>query len=37
MVPVPKVGSWEELNAVLLEASKNDEQRVISGRTQPEG
>ena len=37
MVPVPQVGSWEELNALLLEASKNDEQRVISGRTQTVG
>src|SRR6184192_1046883 len=37
LVPVPKVGSWEELNALLLEASKNDEQRVISGRTQTVG
>lgn len=37
MVPVPKVDSWAELNALLLEASKNDEQRMISGRTQTVG
>jgi len=37
LVPVPKVGSWKELNIFLLEASKKDEQRIISGRTQTVG
>lgn len=37
LVPVPKVDSWEELNILLLEASKNDEQRRINGRTQTVG
>src|SRR5260370_12109388 len=37
MVPVPQWASWEALNLVVLEASKNDEQRVISGRTQTGG
>jgi len=36
-VPVPKVDSWEELNILLLEASKSDEQRMINGRTQTVG
>jgi transposase len=33
MVPVPKVGGWEELNAMLLGESKQDEQRVIGDRS----
>src|SRR5450755_4073591 len=33
MVPVPKVGGWEELNAMLLAESKQDEQRVIGDRS----
>jgi transposase len=33
MVPVPKVGNWEELNAMLLAESKKDEQRVIGERS----
>src|SRR5437870_3606861 len=37
LVPVPKVGSWKELNIFLLEASKKDEQRIISGRTEAVG
>jgi transposase len=37
LVPVPKVDSWEELNILLLEASKSDEQRMINGRTQTVG
>jgi hypothetical protein len=37
LVPVPKVDSWGELNIMLLEASKNDEQRMINGRTQTVG
>jgi len=34
MVPIPKVASWEALNLFLLEASRNDEQRLIGDRTQ---
>lgn len=37
MVPVPKVGSWEELNVWLRECSRNDEQRIIGERTQTVG
>jgi transposase len=37
LVPVPQVANWEELNALLLEASKKDEQRIIGGRTQTVG
>lgn len=37
LVPVPKVGSLEELNALLLQGVKEDERRVISGRTQTIG
>src|SRR5947207_6985183 len=37
MVPVPKVASWEALNLFLLEASRNDEQRLIGERTQTVG
>jgi transposase len=37
LVPVPKVNSWEELNALLLEGSKQEEQRIIAGRTQTVG
>ncbi len=33
MVPVPKVGNWEELNAMLLAESKQDEQRMIGDRS----
>ena len=33
MVPVPKVGNWEELNAMLLAESKQDEQRLIGDRS----
>jgi hypothetical protein len=34
MVPVPQVASWEALNLFLLEASRNDEQRLIGERAQ---
>jgi transposase len=37
LVPVPNIASWETLNVLLFEASKNDEQRIISGRTQTVG
>jgi hypothetical protein len=37
LVPVPQVANWGELNALLLEASKKDEQRIIGGRTQAVG
>src|SRR5258705_8164368 len=37
MVPVPQVASWEALNLFLLEASRNDEQRLIGERTQSVG
>jgi transposase len=37
MVPVPNVASWEELDALLLESSKEDEQRKIGERTQTVG
>ena len=37
LVPVPQVASWEELNVLLLEASKQDEQRMIGERTQTVG
>jgi transposase len=37
LVPLPKVRSWEELNAYLLEESKRDEQRVIGERSQSVG
>ncbi len=37
LVPVPKVGSLEELNALLLAGANEDERRVISGRTQSIG
>jgi transposase len=33
MVPVPKVGNWEELNAMLLAESQQDEQRMIGERS----
>ena len=33
LVPVPKAGNWEELNALLQTASKQDEQRVIGDRS----
>jgi transposase len=37
MVPVPQVASWEALNLFLLEASRNDEQRLIGERAQTVG
>ena len=37
MVPVPQVASWEALNLFLLEASRNDEQRLIGERAQTGG
>jgi hypothetical protein len=37
MVPVPQVASWEALNVFLLEASRNDEQRLIGERAQTVG
>jgi transposase len=37
LVPVPNVGSWEELNAWLRECSRNDEQRIIGERTRTVG
>jgi hypothetical protein len=37
LVPLPKVGSWEELNQFLLEESKRDEQRTIGDRSQTVG
>ena len=37
LVPVPQVASWEDLNALLLEASKKDEQRGIGERRQTVG
>jgi len=37
LVPVPKVGSWEELDALLRECSRNDEQRTIGERTETVG
>lgn len=33
MVPVPKVGNWEERNAMLLAESHQDEQRLIGDRS----
>ena len=36
-MPVPKVGSLEELNALLLQGARDDERRIISGRTQSIG
>jgi transposase len=37
LVPVPKVRNWEELNALLLEECKRDEQRMIGDRSQSVG
>lgn len=37
LVPLPKVGSWEELNQFLAAASKHDEQRVIGERSHSVG
>ncbi len=37
LVPVPAVGSWEELNALLGQALREDERRTLSGRTQSIG
>ncbi len=33
LVPLPQVRSWEELNALLLEGSKQDQQRIIGERS----
>jgi transposase len=37
LVPLPKVQSWDELNAFLLEECKRDEQRMIGERSQSVG
>jgi len=37
LVPVPKVRNWEELNTLLLEECKRDEQRIIGDRSQSVG
>ena len=37
LVPLPKARSWEELNQLLLEACKRDEQRLIGDRSQSVG
>jgi transposase len=37
LVPVPQVASWEELNALLRECSRLDEQRTIGDRTETVG
>ena len=37
MVPVPKVRSWDELNAFLLEECQRDEQRMIGDRSHTVG
>jgi transposase len=37
LVPLPRVGSWQELNEFLLAESKRDEQRVIGDRSQTVG
>jgi hypothetical protein len=37
LVPVPQIASWEELNVLLLEASKKDEHRMIGERPQTVG
>lgn len=37
LVPVPSVASWEELDALLLRSSQEDEHRVIGERTQSVG
>jgi hypothetical protein len=37
LVPVPKVASWEALNALLRECSREDEQRIIGDRTETVG
>ena len=37
LVPLPKVRSWEELNALLLEECQRDEQRIIGERSQSVG
>lgn len=37
LVPVPQVGSWEELNALLREGSRKDEQRIIGDRAETVG
>ena len=37
MVPVPNAASWEELDALSLRSSKEDEQRTIGERMQTVG
>ena len=37
LVPVPQLGSWEELDAWLRECSRKDEQRIIGERTETVG
>ena len=37
LTPVPSAKSWEELNRMIAAASKQDEQRIIEGRTQTIG
>jgi hypothetical protein len=37
LVPLPKVRSWDELNAFLLEGCKQDEQRIMGERSQSVG
>jgi hypothetical protein len=37
LVPVPKVRSLEELNELLAESAREDEQRVVGERTQTVG
>jgi transposase len=37
LVPVPKVASWEELNALLRECSRKDEERIMGDRTETVG
>ena len=33
LVPVPRVGNWDELNLLLAEGNRRDESRVIEGRS----
>ncbi len=37
LTPVPKAKNWEDLNRTIAAASKQDEQRIIEGRTQTVG
>jgi transposase len=37
LTPVPKARTWDELNQMIAAASKQDEQRIIEGRTQTIG